>query len=265
MTKSNLLELFVRPVKIVVHNDQIVCSLLREVDFVEGGCQTLRYRCLGLCPTTLEALAERGERGRRNEEVDGVQIRRFNLADSLGRVFGRTGKSDGSCKETHLRLDIQQTPPARVLNFPNGHEAGTIEVSGKLSVLDECALGKELLKLVVGDEVVVFAVDLAGARGTRGVWAVRRRQRARVSGRWNERGGPRQVLTGDTESKFIRVIGKKAFEESALANAGRARHDERAEKVCDKRHCGCLRRNKGRGGTVAATGRRGRASVLWRR
>ena len=82
---------------------------------------------------------------------------------------GRESRTE-TVKKTHLRLNVQQTPPARALNFSDSHEAGAIKVSRELGVLDECALRNELLELVVGDEVVVLAVDLAGTRGTRGVW-----------------------------------------------------------------------------------------------
>ena len=55
-------------------------------------------------------------------------------------------------------------------------------------------------------------------------------------------------LTRDAEAKFIRVVGKEAFEEGAFADARGARHDEGPDEVCGGRHGGHLRENKGRAG-----------------
>ena len=39
------------------------------------------------------------------------------------------------------------------------------------------------------------------------------------------------IRTGDTEPEFSRKLGEKALKEGALAHAGRARDDQRAEEI----------------------------------
>ena len=77
-------------------------------------------------------------------------------------------------ERTYLRLDVEEASPSGFFDLTDGHEAGAVEVAGELGVLDEGALGDELLELVLGDEVVVFAMDLAGTRRTRRVCQGRR-------------------------------------------------------------------------------------------
>ena len=69
-------------------------ALLSVLDLFERGGETFCDRGLGLGAAALEALAELSERGWRDEEVDGVEVRRFYLADALRRVFGRTGRRE---------------------------------------------------------------------------------------------------------------------------------------------------------------------------
>ena len=62
---------------------------------------------------------------------------------------GREEREHAAVKVTYLRLDIQKTSPARFLDLANGHERRSVKVAGELSMLDERALGDELLELVV--------------------------------------------------------------------------------------------------------------------
>jgi hypothetical protein len=51
---SNLFEQLVRPIEVVVDNDEVVdVGLLREFDFLERGGQALLYRAFCFCPTLL--------------------------------------------------------------------------------------------------------------------------------------------------------------------------------------------------------------------
>lgn len=83
---------------------------------------------------------------------------------------GRENGKEASVKMTYLRLDIQETPPARLLDLPNGHETRPVEIAGELSVLDESALRDELLELVLRDEVVVLSILFARTRSASSVF-----------------------------------------------------------------------------------------------
>ena len=72
-----------------------MCALLCIFDLLECSSEALRNCGLGLCSSALETLAELRKRGWGDEEVDGVQVRRFYLPDALERVFGRKGRQDG--------------------------------------------------------------------------------------------------------------------------------------------------------------------------
>jgi hypothetical protein len=71
-----------------------------------------------------------------------------------------------------FHLDVENAGLARALGGLHGRDAGAVVVAAELRVLEEAALRDELLEFAVGDEVVVFAVDFAGARGAGGVCGV---------------------------------------------------------------------------------------------
>jgi hypothetical protein len=52
----------------------------------------------------------------------------------------------------------------------HGVEAGAVKVAGELGVLYKCTTSNEILESVLGDEVVMFAIDFAGAGETGGVY-----------------------------------------------------------------------------------------------
>jgi ribosome modulation factor len=53
------------------------------VDLKEGGFETLLGRSSGFCPAADETITQGGQGGWRNETVDWVQVRIFNLTDAL--------------------------------------------------------------------------------------------------------------------------------------------------------------------------------------
>lgn len=85
-------------------------------------------------------------------------------------------------------------------------------------MLDERALGDELLELVVWDEVVVFPVDLARTRVARRVWP-RRCNTPGCQRRWDELQN-HWLRTRDAEAELVRIVGKETSEERALAHTG---------------------------------------------
>ena len=56
-------------------------------DLLERGGQSLDYRLVGLSPTAPKARLERYERGRGYEDVERVQASRFDLSNSLDRLW----------------------------------------------------------------------------------------------------------------------------------------------------------------------------------
>ena len=86
------MELPICAVEVVVDDDEVVRSLLCIFDLLEGGSEALGHRSVVLRAATSQTGAQRGEGGRRDEEVDRIQIGGFYLADALEGVFGRRGR-----------------------------------------------------------------------------------------------------------------------------------------------------------------------------
>ena len=64
-------------------------------DLLERGGQSLGYRLVGLGPAAPEARLERCERGWGYEDVERVQVSRFDLSNSLDRLcFDLAGFED---------------------------------------------------------------------------------------------------------------------------------------------------------------------------
>lgn len=83
---SDLFEELVGAVEIVVNDDEIVhVGLLGEGDFGEGGLEALLDGGFGFGAAALEAVAQGGHGGWGDEEVDGVEVGLFDLADTLER------------------------------------------------------------------------------------------------------------------------------------------------------------------------------------
>lgn len=64
-------------------------------------------------------------------------------------------------RKTHLSLDVEHASASCLCDVCDGHAGGTVKVAGELGVFDEGVFCEEGLELVVGDEVVVFAVFFA--------------------------------------------------------------------------------------------------------
>jgi len=65
-------------------------------DLLECGGQSLGHRLVGLGSTAFEARFERRERGWGYEDVERVQVGKFDLSDSLDRwCFDLAGFDDG--------------------------------------------------------------------------------------------------------------------------------------------------------------------------
>lgn len=142
----------------------------------------------------------------------------------------------GPAERTYLRLDVEQTSPVCVFDLPDGHEARAVEVPGELGVLNERALADELLEFVVGHEVVVVAVRLAGAGRACRICGPARHGVNCEAAAWTGRDA--EQLTGDAEAKLVRKLGEEAFQEGALAYTGRPRYNKGAQEVRGGRH-GC--------------------------
>jgi hypothetical protein len=102
-------------------------------------------------------------------------------------------QSHPTLKKTHLHLNIQNTSPAPIPHILDSLHAGAVKVAAKLRMLDEAILLDQLLELLAGDEVVLAAVLLAGAR---------------AAGR-----------VRDAEAVAVGVLGEEALEEGGLAGA----------------------------------------------
>ena len=71
---------------------------------------------------------------------------------------------------TYLGLDVEDATATRARYLTYGHEGCSIEVSGELCMLDECAFVDESKELFARDKVVVFAMDFTRARKSCSVW-----------------------------------------------------------------------------------------------
>ena len=81
---SNLFKQLVRPIEVVVDDDEVVdVGLLREFNFLERGGQAPLYRAFRFCPTLLQSGPERRQIRRGDEEVDRVQVCVFYLPNTL--------------------------------------------------------------------------------------------------------------------------------------------------------------------------------------
>lgn len=81
---SNLFKQLVRPVQVIVDDDEIVdVGLLREFNFLERSGQALLHRAFCFCPTLLQSRPERRQIRRGDEEVNRVQVCVFYLPNTL--------------------------------------------------------------------------------------------------------------------------------------------------------------------------------------
>jgi len=56
-------------------------------DLEEGGFKALLYSSRCFCPTANETIAQCVQGGWRDETINGVQVRIFNLLDALGEIY----------------------------------------------------------------------------------------------------------------------------------------------------------------------------------
>jgi hypothetical protein len=101
---------------------------------------------------------------------------------------------------TYLHLNVQDAHPSLLRNVAHRLDARAIAVVSKLGVLDEALLVYQRLEGVLGHEVVLAAVLLAGARCPCGV--------------------------GYAEAELVGVLFKQALEDGGLAGATGARDDD---------------------------------------
>ena len=150
--KSDLFQQPVRPVHIVIDDDDIVPAVYRVLDLGDGGVQTFLQGFLRLGPPSRQAGLEFGQRGRGEKEKDGVERRMvgFDELDALG-------------------IDIQDTSAGLIGNVLDGLDAGPVPVPRELSVLDEFPTVDHFDKGGVGGKVVVNPVDFTRAGRTGGM------------------------------------------------------------------------------------------------
>lgn len=103
----------------------------------------------------------------------------------------------------------------------DGGKGGAVKVARELCVLDKGVRVDELLEVVYGGKVVVFAIGLSWARCSRGVCLEINLSGAEYL----------KKQTGDGKAKAVWKLCKETLEESALAYARGARQDKWTEKV----------------------------------
>ena len=66
--------------------------------------------------------------------------------------------------KTYLHLNVQNARPALLRNVFDGLETGAVEVASKLRMLNESAIGDQVLELVLGHKVVFLSMLLCSSR-----------------------------------------------------------------------------------------------------
>lgn len=112
-------------------------------------------------------------------------------------------------KRAYLRFNVQYAPAALLVHLPHSLEAGPVVVSREFCVLNEGAVLDQVPEALDGHEVVVLAIDLAGAGVAGRVWIG-------LVGVCGER----EQHTGYAEAKVVRELCKETLEEGALPDAG---------------------------------------------
>lgn len=72
-------------------------------------------------------------------------------------------------ERANLRVDVEDTAAASSGDALDSSDARTIQIATKFGVLNKGVHSDQLQEVVAGDEVVLFAIDLARTRGTRRV------------------------------------------------------------------------------------------------
>lgn len=219
---DEVIELLVSCLEIVVDDDNVMyAGSLGVLELALRLGEALLHALLGLGAAAAEAFLEDFFGGGRDEDVAGGDVGVFDLLDallrgvaisffSLLRIMSESEmvaerEKRGRKKEaviTYLHLNIQNHNLTLRALLVNGHLTRPIPVPAKLGMLDEAVGVDEVLKVLHGDEVVVDAMDLAGAGIPRGV--------------------------GDGEGEDVRVAGEEELEEGAFADARGAGDDDGA-------------------------------------
>lgn len=113
-----------------------------------------------------------------------------------------------------LHLDVEHAHLAGLGDGGDGREGGAVGVAGEGGVFDEGVGGDEGGEGRRGGEVVVLAVDFAGARRA---GCVCRRVVREGDVKRGARGG-----TGDGEAEDVGVVGEETLEDGGFAGAGGA-------------------------------------------
>lgn len=79
---------------------------------------------------------------------------------------------EGEVTERYLNLNIENAPLARCCHILYSLYGGAIEVARKLGMLDESALGDEVLEVIGCCKVVCLAVYLTRTRSAGGIFGM---------------------------------------------------------------------------------------------
>ncbi len=187
--------------------------------------QALLDRFLLLCPAPTQALLQLFLGRRSDEDVAGREARGLDLLHALhldiqddGLALGGLLLDRGLGGAVKIVAELRAVVQALAVDVwrGNGRESGARRVP-----LDEAVVGLELLELLLGHEVVVDAMLLAGPRATGRVGDGEREgvrvSLARVSG---------IALAYGRVDGWQRAYLEEELVEGPLADAGRARDDD---------------------------------------